>query len=35
MIRMAMIHIMIRRLEPTRQNTLASQKVGVETTQIA
>jgi putative transposase len=35
MIRMAMIHIMVRRLEPTRQNTLASQKVGVEVTQIA
>ena len=35
MIRMAMIHIMVRRLEPTRQNTLASQKVGVEVTQSA
>jgi putative transposase len=35
MIRMAMIHIMVRRLEPTRQNTLASQKVGVEVTQAA
>jgi putative transposase len=35
MIRMAMIHIMVRRLEPTRQNTLASQKAGVEVTQAA
>ena len=35
MIRMAMIHVMVRRLEPTRQNTLASQKVGVEVTQAA
>jgi hypothetical protein len=30
-----MIHVMVRRLEPTRQNTLASQKVGVEVTQSA
>jgi hypothetical protein len=29
MIRMAMIHVMVRRLEPTRQNTLASQKQGL------
>src|ERR1700722_13657694 len=35
MIRMAMIHIMVRRLEPTRQNTLASQKVGFGITQAA
>ena len=30
MIQMAMIHIMVRRLEPTRQYPLASQKAGVE-----
>jgi hypothetical protein len=30
---MAMIHIMIRRLEPTSQNYLASQKAGVEVPQ--
>src|SRR4051795_2767237 len=35
MIRMAMIHIMVRRLEPTGQYPLASQKVGVEVTQVA
>jgi putative transposase len=35
MIRMAMIHVMVRRLEPTRQNPLASQKAGVEVTQAA
>jgi len=32
MIRMAMIHIMVRRLEPTQQYCLASQNEGVETT---
>jgi hypothetical protein len=32
---MAIIHIMLRRLEPTCQNTLASQKVEVEATQAA
>jgi putative transposase len=35
MIRMAMIHVMVRRLEPTRQYPLASQKAGVEDPQIA
>jgi putative transposase len=35
MIRMAMIHIMVRRLEPTSQNYLASQKVGVDVPQAA
>ena len=35
MIRMAMVHIMVRRLEPTSQNYLASQKAGVETPQAA
>jgi putative transposase len=35
MIRMAMIHIMVRRLEPTSQYCLASQKEGVEATQAA
>ena len=33
MIRMAMIHIMVRRLEPTHQYYLASQKEGAEATQ--
>jgi putative transposase len=33
MIRMAMIHIMVRRLEPTSQYPLASQRVGVEAPQ--
>ena len=33
MIQMAMIHIMVRRLEPTSQYPLASQKEGVETAQ--
>src|SRR3954451_12305026 len=33
MIRMAMIHIMVRRLEPTHQYCLASQKEGVEAAQ--
>jgi putative transposase len=33
MIRMAMIHIMLRRLEPTHQYPLASQKAAVETPQ--
>ncbi len=33
MIRTAMIHVMLRRLEPTRQYPLASQKAGVETSQ--
>jgi putative transposase len=35
MIQMAMIHIMVRRLEPTRQYCLASQKEGVEPSQAA
>jgi hypothetical protein len=35
MIRMAMIHVMLRRLEPTSQYPLSSQKVGVEATQAA
>jgi putative transposase len=35
MIRMAMIHIMVRRLEPTSQYPLVSQKAGVETPQAA
>jgi putative transposase len=35
MMRMAMIHIMVRRLEPTHQYSLASQKAGVETAQAA
>jgi putative transposase len=35
MIRMAMIHIMVRRLEPTHQYCLASQNEGVEATQGA
>jgi putative transposase len=35
MIRMAMIHIMVRRLEPTCQYSLASQKAGDETSQAA
>src|SRR3954468_3626517 len=35
MIQMAMIHIMLRRLEPTCQYPLASQKAVVETTQAA
>jgi putative transposase len=35
MIRLAMIHIMVRRLEPTSQYRLSSQKVGVEATQAA
>jgi putative transposase len=35
MIRMAMIHIMVRRLEPTSQYCLASQKEGVEPSQAA
>jgi putative transposase len=35
MIRMAMIHVMLRRLEPTSQYPLASQKAGVEATQVA
>jgi len=35
MIQMAMIHIMVRRLEPTRQYPLASQKAGVEPAQAA
>lgn len=35
MIRMAMIHVMVRRLEPTCQYPLASQKPGGETTQAA
>jgi putative transposase len=35
MIRMAMIHIMVRRLEPTCQYPLASQKEGAEASQIA
>jgi putative transposase len=34
MIRMAMIHIMLRRLEPTCQYPLASQKAGVEIPQM-
>ena len=34
-IRMAMVHIMVRRLEPTHQYCLASQKEGVETSQAA
>jgi hypothetical protein len=34
MIRMAMIHVMVRRLEPTSQYPLASQKTGVENTQV-
>lgn len=35
MIQMAMIHIMVRRLEPTEQYPLASQKAGVEPSQAA
>lgn len=35
MIQMAMIHVMVRRLEPTSQYCLASQKEGVETSQVA
>jgi putative transposase len=35
MIRMAMIHVMVRRLEPTNQYALTSQKVGVEAMQAA
>jgi putative transposase len=35
MIRMAMIHIMVRRLEPTHQYPLASQNEGVEPSQAA
>ncbi len=35
MIQMAMIHIMVRRLEPTRQYYLASQKEGAEASQVA
>ena len=35
MIRMAMIHIMVRRLEPTRQYPLSSQKAGVKPAQTA
>ncbi len=35
MIQMAMIHIMVRRLEPTRQYCLASQNEGVEASQVA
>jgi hypothetical protein len=35
MIRLAMIHIMVRRLEPTSQNYLASQKAGDTTPQTA
>ena len=34
MIRLAMIHVMVRRLEPTRHNYLASQKAGIETPQV-
>jgi putative transposase len=35
MIQMAMIHIMLRRLEPTHQYSLSSQKEGVEASQAA
>jgi len=35
MIQMAMIHIMVRRLEPTRQYYLASQKEGAKASQVA
>src|SRR5215468_5991456 len=35
MIQMAMIHIMVRRLEPTCQYPLSSQKAGVEASQVA
>ena len=35
MIRMPMIHIMVRRLEPTHQYPLASQNEGVEAPQAA
>jgi putative transposase len=35
MIQMAMIHIMVRRLEPTSQNYLASQKAGDSIPQVA
>jgi putative transposase len=35
MIRMAMIHIMVRRLEPTNQYPLASQKPGIDAVQFA
>lgn len=35
MIRLAMIHIMARRLEPTHQNPLTSQNEGVEVSQVA
>jgi putative transposase len=35
MIQMAMIHIMVRRLEPTRQYPLSSQKAAVEASQAA
>jgi putative transposase len=34
MIRMAMIHVMVRRLEPTSQYPLASQKTGVDNAQV-
>jgi putative transposase len=35
MIQMAMIHVMVRRLEPTSQYPLVSQKEGVEASQVA
>jgi putative transposase len=35
MIRMAMIHVMVRRLEPTSQYCLASQKEGAEASQVS
>jgi putative transposase len=35
MMRMAMIHVMLRRLEPTSQYPLASQKAGAEATQVS
>ena len=35
MIQMAMIHIMVRRLEPTCQYCLTSQKEGVEPSQVS
>jgi putative transposase len=35
MIRMAMIHVMVRRLEPTSQYSLSSQRVGVEAPQVS
>jgi putative transposase len=35
LIQMAMIHVMVRRLEPTHQYPLASQKTGIEVSEAA